>query len=1326
MTKLTLLALAATLSLEAWAGTPLRGITYGQKDAPSGQEWQSPEAYAHGKEQPHATFYSFASDKNALRVLPEYSEYYQSLDGKWRFHWVGHPDERPQDFFQTGYDDSRWDEVSVPMSWNVYGLQKDGTQKYGTPIYVNQPVIFWHEVKPGDWKGGVMRTPPTNWTTYKHRNEVGSYRRTFTVPQEWDGRQTYIQFEGVDSFFYLWINGKYVGFSKNSRNRAEFDITPYLIKGGTNTLAVEVYRSSDGSFLEAQDMFRLPGIYRSVALVSKPKVQIRDLQVIPSVGESHGALSIKASLTSLDKRAARGYQLSYDLYSLPLYSDLGAEQVATTKSSKLHILHDLESSTTLTLASPRLWSAEAPHRYVLVAKLLDAKGKTIEAVSIYTGFRQVEIKDVPAEQDEFGLAGRYFLINGKPAKLKGVNRHETHPAVGHAITREMMHDEVMLMKRANINHVRNSHYPTHPYFYYLCDKYGIYLEDEANVESHQYYYGEASLSHVPEFDVATTNRMLEMVYANINHPSIVIWSLGNEAGPGFTFVNSYNATKQVDTSRPIQYERNNDIVDMGSNQYPSIPSVQEAVKGKSKIKYPFHISEYAHSMGNAVGGLQDYWTAIESTNFFCGAAIWDWVDQALYHHLPNGQRFIAYGGDFGDTPNDGMFVMNGIIFADRSPKPQYYEVKKVYQNIGITLEGNTLKLFNKQYYTPLEGYRLFASVYEEGKQVSRVELPLPQVAPRSTGSVEVGSILRGGQGGERFLRIDLELKEDMPWAKAGYIQMNEQIFLSPAKLPAIQATGEKLTITAPKRGKEGNITVSNGKVEVVFDTKQGTIHSLRHAGEVVIAEGNGPKLDAFRAACDNDNWAIGNWGKNGLHNLQHKATQTNYYTRADGAVVVSFTVVSQAPNPAKIYDVRASGRYRIEEETDKPMGADDFKFTTAQAFTIYPDGSVELQANITSNNPRLALGRLGYELIIPKRYQQYHYYGRGPINNYSDRKTAQFVEVHKSTVADQFVHFPKPQTMGNREDVRWVTLTDETGRGILFQAGETMSASALPWSAKELLLAPHPHELPEAGDTHLHLDAGVTGLGGNSCGQGPPLAHCRAFASAKLFSFIIRPYDGGEVKRVALSGDVAPAISRSDRGMISISGKEGESFVYSINGGKYQPYTGSFLLRDAAQIQAHKTGDRRLGTSATFERLQSIPLSIHYASSEEASWNPAFNLIDDDPSTIWHTTYYLTVAKYPHWIDFDTNEDETTFRGIVFLQRQGNNRNGRIKDYVIEVSADAQTWTQVHAGAFADSTDKQRVLFAEPAKGRYIRLKAISGHTNTDYASGASFSVIVN
>ncbi len=1339
MKKRTLIALAIAAGLQASGQVPLRGFSYGRLQAPTGDEWQQVEAYAHGKEQPHATFYSFGKDESALRVLPEHSQYVQSLDGKWRFHWVGNPEERPTDFYQTSYNDSQWDLVDVPMSWNVYGLQKDGSQKYGTPIYVNQPLIFWHEVKVDDWRGGVMRTPPTNWTTYKHRNEVGSYRRTFTVPQHWDGRAVYINFDGVDSFFYLWINGQYVGFSKNSRNRAEFDITPYLVRG-ENVVAVEVYRSSDGSFLEAQDMFRLPGIFRSVMLTSKPMVQIRDLQVVPQLSAqgAMGELHIKAEVRNLDKKRAKGYRLAYSLHELPMYQDEGASQVLASQGAEPLTLGGgthVQSTHTLALPSPKLWTAETPHRYVLVAKLLDAKKRVVETVSLYTGFRQVEIREVPASEDEFGLAGRYFLINGKPAKLKGVNRHETHPSVGHAITRAMMHEEVMLMKRANINHVRNSHYPTDPYFYYLCDKYGIYLEDEANIESHQYYYGKESLSHVKEFDVATTNRMLEMVYANINHPSIVIWSLGNEAGPGENFVRSYDATKRVDTSRPIQYERNNAIVDMGSNQYPSIPWVQEAVKGGYKIKYPFHISEYAHSMGNAVGGLQDYWTAMESTNFFCGAAIWDWVDQSLYHHLPDGRRYMAYGGDFGDTPNDGMFVMNGIIFADRTPKPQYYEVKKVYQNVGITAEdlsAGQIRLFNKNYYTDLSDYTLACSVYEEGKQIlSWTEPSLPTIAPRTSQVVAVSlPATTLDPSKEYFLKVQLLLRSDKPWAKAGYVQAEEQLLLAPkteysARLfsnnNSLKIKDESLRKTAPR------ITVSNLALEVSFDPQQGTIHSYSHAGKMLIEPGNGPKLDAFRAACDNDNWALPAWGRYGLHNLKHRTTSSEVYQRPDGAVVVVFAVESQAPNAAKIYDRRASGRYRIEEQTDKPFGPDDFKFTSTQTYTVYPDGSVELQANITSNKPKIALGRLGFELIVPKRYYKYTYYGRGPINNYSDRKTAQFVEVHHSTVADQFVHFAKPQTMGNREEVRWLTLTDDEGHGILCQAGQTMSASALPWSAKELLMAPHPHELPEAGDTHLHLDASVTGLGGNSCGQGGPLNHCRSFGATQRFSFVIRPYYGGstsDIDRVPLEGDVAPIIVRSARGEVTIEGVEGESYLYSINGGKYQPYTGSFSLREAARISARSKRNPKLASAVNLPRWQSAPLEVVYASNQEEADFPASLLVDDNPDTFWHTTYQVTSAPFPHWVDFDAGE-VVSLKGFRFLPRQGS-RSGRFKDYTLSVSLDGKTWTEVLRSSMPNEELEQVVHLPSSVRARYIRLTALNNHAGNEYATGAEFSIIVD
>lgn len=678
--------MAALLAAPMWAQvTPLGGFYYGQMPAPTGWEWQSPDSVAYNKQQPHAWFFSFENVEQARKVLPENSALWQSLDGQWQFHWAKNPDERPKDFYKTDFDASAWDKIQVPMSWNMAGKQANGTFKYGEPLYSNQRVIFQHQVRQGDWKGGVMRTPSKDWMTYKNRNEVGSYRRTFTLPAAWDGKEVYINFDGVDSFFYLYINGHYVGFSKNSRNLAQFDITPYLNKKGENVIAVEVYRHSDGSFLESQDMFRLPGIFRTVALTAKPKVQVRDIKAIPDFDATYtnGSLHISAEVSNLTTKAAKGYTIEYSLYENELYSDnntLVPGVSAVAKVGDVAKNGELTASVTLNAGNVvKPWSAEAPHRYTLVGQLKDKKGQVVETFSTNVGFRKIEIKDTPASQDEFGLAGRYYYLNGKPIKMKGVNRHENNPQTGHYITREQMQKEVFLMKRGNINHVRNSHYPDAPYWYYLCDKYGIYLEDEANIESHEYYYGKESLSHVPEFRNAHLARNMEMVHSTVNHPSVVIWSLGNEAGPGDNFKDCYAAIKQYDQSRPVQYERNNDIVDIGSNQYPSIAWVQGAVKGNYNMKYPYHISEYAHSMGNAVGNLVDYWNAIESTNFFMGGAIWDWVDQAMEGtDSVTGKTYWGYGGDFGpdNKPNDGMFCMNGVMRPDLSPKAQYFEVKR--------------------------------------------------------------------------------------------------------------------------------------------------------------------------------------------------------------------------------------------------------------------------------------------------------------------------------------------------------------------------------------------------------------------------------------------------------------------------------------------------------------------------------------------------------------------------------------------------------------------------------------------------------------------------
>ncbi|MDO5104297.1 glycoside hydrolase family 2 TIM barrel-domain containing protein [Capnocytophaga sp.] len=1332
----------------AFAQQPLSGYAYGDVQNPTGKEWESVEELSLNKEQPKAYFFSFADTESARKVLPENAKYHLSLDGNWKFHWVKTPEERPKEFYKPNYDVTTWAEIPVPSNWNIYGIQKDGTLQYGVPIYVNQPVIFYHERKVDDWRKGVMRTPPTNWTTYIYRNEVGSYRREFVVPFDWKNREVFINFDGVDSFFYLWINGKYVGFSKNSRNLAAFNITKYLQKG-KNTVAVEVYRNSDGSFLEAQDMFRLAGIFRSVALTSTPKVQIRDLQVIPDLDDNYrnGELNISAEIRNLDKKQAQGYKIEYSLYENKLYSDENTQVSKPIFSTSFNVASQKSSvvKTKFPLENPKKWSSEFPHRYVLVAQLKDKKNNVIETVSTYTGFRKVEIKDTKAEDDEFGKAGRYFYVNGKTVKFKGVNRHETNPERGHAITRQQMEEEVKLMQRANINHVRNSHYPDAPYWYYLCDKYGIYLEDEANIESHQYYYGKESLSHPKEWEKAHVARVLEMAHATVNSPSIVIWSLGNEAGPGKNFVTAYNALKKFDPSRPVQYERNNDIVDIGSNQYPSIAWMKGAAAGTHKIKYPFHISEYAHSMGNAVGNLVDYWQAIESSNFICGGAIWDWIDQSMYNYTKDGKRYFAYGGDFGDYPNDGQFVMNGIIFADMTPKPQYYEVKKVYQYIGIRLvdeQGNEynsnskggykIEIFNKNYFKDLSDYEVDCIMYKDGKPYRTMPLIIGNIPPR-TKKVFENPLYKISQleprleyTAEYFLKIQFKLKEDKPWASKGYVQAEEQFLLkSPSQRPFITevAQGSKIQLS-----DEGNLKVlKNNGFTAKFDTKTGTIFSLQYGNQTIIENGNGPKLNALRAFVNNDNWFYQKWFEKGLHNLKHNAVSNRIVENKNGSVSVYFTVVSQAPNAAKIHGGTSSGRNKIEELTDKKFGEKDFKFTTNQIYTIYPDGSVELQAAITSNDLWLTLPRLGYMMTIPQRYENLTYYGRGKHDNYNDRKTGAFIEQFSGKVKDEFVHFPKPQDMGNHEEVRWISLTDNHGNGAIFVPNQPMSASALQHTATDMILAPHPHELPEAKDTYLHLDLGVTGLGGNSCGQGAPLPKDRIVAGgAHVMGFMIRPVSGGNhraMAQVKSSGDIPLSISRDYFGNVSLTSADAfAKIVYTIdNQKKPVRYNLPVPLRKGGKVTAWFEGKPESKITMTFDRLENVPMRVLSASSEESGSGDAQNLIDGDPATIWHTMYSVTVAKYPHWVDFDMSEVRTV-KGFTYLPH--DNWSSKVKEYSFSVSLDGKNWTEIHKGTFDTNAEQKRILFDQAVKARYVRFTALSQHYNQDFASGAEFSVL--
>ena len=1102
--------------------TKLGGYFYGNREKPIGTEWQCVDSLAYNKEQPHTWFFSFESINDALKVLPQNSTLYKSLDGDWYFNWSKNYSERPKEFYKTDYNVHGWDKIKVPGCWNVQGIKQDGTLKYGTPVYSNVRAIFEHKIAVDDWKEGVIREPQKDWVTYECRNEVGSYRKDFTLPDNFKGNEVYINFDGVDNFFYLYINGRYVGFSKNSRNTASFNITKYLNITGNNTIAVEVYRLSDGSFFEDQDFFRLPGIIRSVYLTAKPKVNISDLIAIPDLTDDYknATLKITATIKNLSENNIKNYKLYYSLYECKLYDDATRIVQNVVANAEIKSLPKNGSLKVETLMNARdlvkLWSAEEPNRYVLLVQLKDKTGHTKDIASVNVGFRKVEIKNIEAKDDEFKMAGRYFCLNGKTIKLKGVNRHETNTKTGHALTREQMEKEIMLIKQANINHVRTCHYPDDPYWYYLCDKYGIYLMDEANLESHMYYYGDASLSHVPEMCYAHIARNMEMVHSDINHPSVIIWSMGNESGPGENFKATYDAIKLLDTSRPVQYERNNDYSDIGCNQYPAVSWVEMAVKGKENIKYPFHINEYAHSMGNAVGNLIDYWNAIESTNYFMGGAIWDWVDQALDKPIPhkNGETYWAYGGDFNDKPNDGMFCMNGLLRPDFTPKPQYYEVKKVYQNVGvkpIDIKRGKIEIFNKNYFTSLDDYDIVWSLYKDGNPTGNkkiLEGNDANILPRQKKIITIPIDYNHLEpNNEYFLKVQFQLKKNKPWADRYYVQMEEQ-------LPVKEAVQENNIIVNTKENilteeTQNLLTLTNKNFNLCIDKSTGCILSLQYNNNVVIEYNNGPKLDVFRAVVDNDNWAEEEWLKLGLNNLRHRSTDYLYTKNADGSCTINFTIESKATDSYydtyKNQDRDPQNTRKIAVNKDNSAEYTGFKFISYLTYTIYSDGTIKFSSKITSTDKNVVLPRLGYSMILPSKYENYTYYGRGPFNNYNDRKTSQFIEIHSSKVKEQGIMLPKPQAMGNREDVRWCSLTDNNGNGLKFIANGIMSASALPYTQLELMQAGHPFELSPSNKVVLHLDSKVTGLGGNSCGQGGPLPEDRVMAVDTVFSFIMKP-----------------------------------------------------------------------------------------------------------------------------------------------------------------------------------------------------------------------------
>lgn len=1263
---------------------------------PTGKEWQQEQNLNLNKERARASFMSFSDLNSALKILPENSKWWKSLDGEWKFNWTNHPDSRPKDFYKTDYDVSHWGNINVPCSWQAEGATKEG-KRFGTPIYSNQPYPFAR-----NWPS-VMDTPSKDYTSFQDRNPVGSYRRDFEVPADWDGREVYIQFDGVDSFFYLWINGKYVGFSKDSRNPACFDISPYLQKG-KNVIAAEVYRHSDGGYLECQDMFRLSGIFRTVAIFALPKVHIRDFFVNTNPVDTWDGNYLPVSPTNpgnvngdwrvmvdvdLQNLFPKQMEVGDCSLSMSLYDadnklvkpvDPGKVPDRSGAEKKINLSGQKEYKTTLlaNYAKPKLWSAEEPNLYTIVLELKDKEGNIIEMVSSQLGFRNVVIKD------------SIFLVNGKPVKVKGVNRHESTPLYGHYVPREMVEQEVKLMKQANINHVRNSHYPADPYFYHLCNKYGIYVQDEANIESHGYYYGEASLSHPLEWLPAHVDRVMSMVERNKNNPSIVMWSLGNEAGPGRNFQIAEKTVKARDLSRPTHYERNNNLVDLGSNQYPSVQWTQGMAKNKDFPK-PYYISEYAHNMMNALGNLADYWEAIESSDRIMGGAIWDWVDQGLYQTLETEEivdavvpekdavfvqfekdgkivtvkkkkeRRIAYGGDFGDSPNSGQFVMNGTIMSDRTPEPGYFEVKHVYQNLKASLTpDNQIEIFNKNFFIDLSGYNVVWQLLKNGKQISEGLLELPNVGPREKVTVAAPFLPKTWDpGAEYSLRINFNLKNDTLWEKKGYTQASDQIEL---KNPNMEKTLFAATGDAPVVSEDKS-TITGKGFEIKFNTKTGELDQYMMGTEAMLK--TPLQVNAYRCPSSNEVSHGNKWIEQGLRDMKQELISSEVSQNGNTVTVKqSIKVIGKSAEKLHSYGENNTTINKI----DKPLNDSNTHFVLNREWTVYPDGTVACQSVFLPRGAQIELPRVGYEFQFPASFSEVTYYGHGPYENYPDRKAASFLGQYKTTTTDSMIPYARPQDCGTHEGTRWVSLTAKDGNGLLIGTlDQPFSFSALPYTATELTLANHTIELPSKIDkTVLVMSAASRGLGGASCGPGPMDRDIIKANKPYVLSFSIRP-----IKKDSLLDTIRVPEAKLDMTMLTRTDK----------------------------------------------------FAIKNVTSSEPGEGDAEKALDGDASTFWHSQYGVTLTKFPHTLEIDLGK-EREFQGITYLPRQDGNANGRVAKYSVSVSQDGKTWEKVAEGTFANTEDQKQVLFKTPVKAKYFQFNALSEVKGADYASAAELDII--
>ena len=976
--------------------------------AQSFQEWKDPKVNAVNRAPMHTNYFAYESDHAAKKGIKENSTNFMTLNGTWKFNWVKDADSRPTDFWKVGFNDKGWNDIPVPGVWELHG--------YGDPIYVNIGYA---------WRNQFENNPPY---VPDEENHVGSYRREITVPASWKGKDIIAHFGSVTSNMYLWVNGKYVGYSEDSKLEAEFNLTPYLKPGQKNLIAFQVFRWCDGTYLEDQDFFRYSGVGRDCYLYARDKKRIEDIRVTPDLDANYknGSLSVVLNLKGSGK------------VNLTL-KDASGKEVATAQATK--------GTATLEVENPHKWTAETPYLYTLYASLEGSD----EVIPVKVGFRKVELKNAQV------------LVNGQPILFKGANRHEMDPDGGYVISKERMIQDIQVMKQFNLNAVRTCHYPDNNLWYELCDQYGIYVVAEANIESHGMGYDEKTLAKRDDYTLAHLERNQRNVQRSFNHPSVLIWSLGNEAGYGPNFEKAYDWIKAEDPSRLVQYEQagRTGKTDIYCPMYLGYDRCEKYSKDEQYQK-PLIQCEYAHAMGNSEGGFKEYWDIIRKYPKYQGGFIWDFVDQSVRWTGKNGKMIYAYGGDFNRfDASDINFCDNGLISPDRVPNPHMYEVGYFYQNIWTSpadIKNGEFSIFNEYFFRDLSAYYMEWQVLKGGEVMRSGRVEDLNVGPQQTVKMKL-PIGKTCQCTEWLLNVAYKLKNTEGLLPAGHTVAKQQLVLNPYKAPSMELKNQAKSnweVVEPtlKENDERYLIVDGENFRIEFDKLNGYLSKYQVNGLDMMKEGSYLKPNFWRAPTDNDFGAY----------LQRR------YAVWKNPTIKLVSLQQRIADQQAIIEVA----YELPEVSAK----------LNLTYVINNEGAMKVTQKMTADkNAKVAnMFRFGMQMQMPRNFDQVEYYGRGPVENYIDRKANADLGIYRQSVAEQFYSYIRPQETGTKSDLRWWKTLNAAGRGIQVVAAEPFSASALHYTIESLDEGTHKQqghspEVEEADLTNFCFDLIQAGLG---------------------------------------------------------------------------------------------------------------------------------------------------------------------------------------------------------------------------------------------------------